>query len=130
DGKNNFWLTYDITPSAVLGNVVDAQVTAVTVGTPQSLVVSDPAGNRSISFDYCEAGASELTYEYISNISMGALSMDSGKDPGGYSDFSSQVVDMTIGSTLDVFVKNGVPYFEDQVLIWVDWNQDGDFYDE
>ena len=129
DGKNNFWLTYDIATSAELGNRVDAQCTSVTVGTPQTLVVSDPEGSRTISFDYCDAGASELTYEYISNVAMGALNQHSGKDPGGYSDYSSQVIDMTIGTSLDVFVENGSPYEKDEVLIWVDWNKDGDFFD-
>ena len=129
DGKNNFWLTYDITSNAVLGNQVDAQCNSITIGTPQSLVVSDPPGSRTISYDYCDAGASELTYEYISNVAMGAVNQHSGKDPGGYSDYTSQVIDMTLGSSMDIFVENGSPYEKDEVLIWVDWNEDGDFFD-
>jgi photosystem II stability/assembly factor-like uncharacterized protein len=129
DGKNNFWLTYDINTTAILGNKVDAQCTSLVVGSPQSLVVSDPPGSRTISFDYCDAGASELTYEYISNVAIGAINQSSGKEPGGYSDYTSQVIDMTLGTSMDIFVKNGSPYEKDEVLIWVDWNADGDFFD-
>ncbi len=31
---------------------------------------------------------------------------------------------------MNIVVENGVPYFADEVLLWVDWNIDGDFEDE
>ncbi len=129
DGRNNFWLTYDVPASATIGNLLDAQCTSVTIDEPRDLVVSDPDGARIISLKYCDAGATELTYEYISRVRMDTIDNPSGKDPGGYADFSSQSVHAAIGTTLDVLVYNGVPFWADQVLIWVDWNGDGDFLD-
>ncbi|HQW27240.1 MAG TPA: GEVED domain-containing protein, partial [Saprospiraceae bacterium] len=82
-----------------------------------------------IAFDYCDAGAAELTYEYISRVTIGSIDNPSGKDPGGYTDFTSQVTELNRGSTTDVFVENGVPYVADEVIVYVDWNIDGDFDD-
>jgi hypothetical protein len=49
-GKNYFWLSYDISASATVTNVVDAQCTSVTVGgsalTPST---TNPTGSRSIT---------------------------------------------------------------------------------
>lgn len=129
NGRNNFWLTYDIPATAVIGNQLDAQCTSVVLDDPKTLLISDPAGTRVIAFDYCDAGAAELTYEYISRVTIGSLDNPSGKDPGGYTDFTSQVVDLSRGSTIDIFVENGVPYIADEVLVYVDWNINGDFDD-
>jgi len=129
DGKNNFWLTYDIPADAVIGHVLDAQCTALVVESPRTPAVTDPAGSRTISYDFCDAGAAELTYEYISRVTIGAIDNKSGKNPGGYADFSAQIVDMVPGISMDIVVENGVPYFADEVLLWADWNIDGDFED-
>jgi len=129
NGRNNFWLTYDIPANAVIGNQLDAQCTSVVLDEPKTLTVSDPPGARVIAFDYCDAGAAELTYEYISRVTIGSIDNPSGKDPGGYSDFTSLVSDISIGSEIEIAVENGVPYFADVVLIYVDWNIDGDFDD-
>ena len=48
-GTNYFWLTYDISAVATLGNVVDAECNSVTVaGNPQTPTVQAPTGNRKI----------------------------------------------------------------------------------
>ncbi len=130
DGRNNFWLTYDVPAEATIGNRLDAQCTSVIVDEPRDLVVSDPDGFRTISLKYCDAGATELTYEYISRVRMGTVDNNSGKDPGGYTDYSAVEVEASQGTSMDILVYNGVPFWADQVLIWVDWNVDGDFLDK
>jgi hypothetical protein len=48
-GNNYFWVTYDITPPAILSNVIDAEITTVSVGgTPYTPSVTAPAGTRPI----------------------------------------------------------------------------------
>ncbi len=128
-GKNYFWLTYDVPSTANLGNTLDAQCTSVTIGNPQIPIVTDPAGNRIIRFDYCAAGADETTGEYISNVTMGAVNQNSDRGVGDYEDYTSQIIDIALGLNSTISVTNGSPYSEDQVLIWVDWNFDGDFND-
>lgn len=47
-GTNYFWLSFDIQSGATINNVVDAQCTSLTVGTPQTPTVTAPAGSRTI----------------------------------------------------------------------------------
>jgi hypothetical protein len=69
-GNNYFWLAYDISGSATIGNVVDAQCLSATfsgtVGT-QTPAVTNPAGNRPIStpsFIIGSGGTSNTTGTY------------------------------------------------------------------
>jgi hypothetical protein len=49
-GTNYFWLAYDITPTAVVGNVLDAQCTVVRVAAVNHTpTVTNPAGSRTIA---------------------------------------------------------------------------------
>lgn len=48
-GTNYFWVAYDISMAAVIGNAVDAQCTAIDYGTAATPSVTAPAGNRPIS---------------------------------------------------------------------------------
>lgn len=49
NGTNYFWVTYDISSSATLGNVVDAQCTQITVSSSNyTPTVTNPAGTRAI----------------------------------------------------------------------------------
>jgi photosystem II stability/assembly factor-like uncharacterized protein len=129
NGKNHFWLTYDVSASASFDNVLDAQCTSVSLDQPADVLVSDPAGHRIIGFEYCEAGTVQSTYEYISEVKLGWITQSSDKGPNGYQDFTHLALDVQHGETIEVDVTNGVPYTSDQVLIWVDWNADGDFDD-
>jgi hypothetical protein len=48
EGTNYFWLTYDIPSTATVNNVIDAECTSLTVGSPQTPTVTAPAGSRTI----------------------------------------------------------------------------------
>jgi hypothetical protein len=58
EGDNYFWLAYDISSSATIGNSVDAQCTSVTVdGNDKTPDVTNPDGNRLIkNFYILESG--------------------------------------------------------------------------
>ena len=48
-GNNYFWVTYDVSSSATLGNYIDGAVTTITVGGSAVIpTVTSPAGNRQI----------------------------------------------------------------------------------
>lgn len=54
-GSNYFWLTYDISPVAVIDHVVDAQcIDFIINGTTYTPMTGSPAGNRKISKKYAE----------------------------------------------------------------------------
>lgn len=49
-GTNYFWIAYDISPSATIGNVIDASVTQFTVaGVNRIPTTTNPAGTRAIT---------------------------------------------------------------------------------
>jgi hypothetical protein len=128
-GTNYFWLAYDVPATAIIGNVLDAQCTALTVGTVKTPTVTNPAGSRAIGVDYCAAGSTATSGEYISNVTMGAVNQNSAQGTGGYQNFTSQVITMVIGASSTISVGISAPYSADELLIWVDWNKDGDFAD-
>lgn len=82
---------------------------------------------------YCTAGITFDPFdEYISDVQVAGVTNPSGGTAGGYVDYTSIVIPMTINTDHPITVLNGLApdfYAGDQVAIWVDWNQDGDFYD-
>lgn len=48
NGTNYFWLVYDISAGATVGNVVDAQCTSINVGGARTPTVTNPVGSRPI----------------------------------------------------------------------------------
>jgi hypothetical protein len=77
--------------------------------------------------DYCEGSSASTSYEYMSSVVFGTINNLS--ENTSYSDFTSENVEIEMGSSesLTVTLVNG--YSSDQVLVWVDWNQDSDFED-
>jgi DNA-binding beta-propeller fold protein YncE len=78
---------------------------------------------------YCTASANNCNYEHISIVQVGTIYNNSGSTCTGYSDYTSMSTTMVIGGSYPITVTNGQPYSDDQCGIWVDWNQDDDFYD-
>ncbi len=48
-GVNYFWLVYDVSIAATVGNVMDAQITSINVGGTQTPTETNPSGNRVIT---------------------------------------------------------------------------------
>ena len=79
--------------------------------------------------NYCQTRhTSWQSFEYISNITCGDINNTSGRSPGGFGDFTGLASEFSIGETQSLQVTiNG--YSNDQVVAWVDWNQNGVFTD-
>ena len=127
-GKNYFWLTYDISDSAVINNLIDAECKSFVINdkveTP-TLLTSD--GNRTVG--YCEAKNSDNKFEHITKVSIGSNENISSREDNAYADFSALVTDCFINDTISISTQITDHYGADQLLIWVDWNNDGDFED-
>jgi trimeric autotransporter adhesin len=67
--------------------------------------------------------------EYISNVTIGTINQTSGYSATGYKDFTSQTISLQIGVNITATITVTNPKVTDQILIWVDWNKDGDFDD-
>ncbi|MCX6305621.1 MAG: GEVED domain-containing protein [Bacteroidetes bacterium] len=97
-------------------------------GTPASC----GAGSYGETEDYtinvlshCEAGGG--CDEYISNVLSGTINNSS--LCGRYSDYTGLSTSLPVNSSVALTVTAGVSYGLDQVGVWMDWNDDGDFND-
>lgn len=81
-----------------------------------------------IIISYCTAGATEQVAEKISNFTFGSINNNSTASTG-YEDFTSLSTDAQKGVALPFSVNVNDPYAQDQILIWVDLNQDYEFDD-
>jgi hypothetical protein len=82
---------------------------------------------QTVRADYCIASGG--CGEYISDVQVGDINnTDTGCD--SYADYTSLSTTMEIGTDYSITVVNGDNWlWEETCAIWVDWNQDGDFYD-
>ncbi|HNW89134.1 MAG TPA: GEVED domain-containing protein [Bacteroidales bacterium] len=79
---------------------------------------------------YCAAGATTALSEYyISRVRLGTIDQTSGLGTAGYEDYTSQTATIQIGASPLIIVDKSFWYLMDSLLIWVDWNKDGDFLD-
>jgi PKD repeat protein len=76
---------------------------------------------------YCAASGGTCD-EYISNVTIGSISNGSGCS-GGYTNYTSLTAQVYRGLPSALTVTNGLAYAGDNCYIWIDWNQDMDFYD-
>lgn len=78
---------------------------------------------------YCSAGGNNSSYEWISRVQIGSFDNSSGA--AGYTDFTTQTVSLTAGSSTAVTLTPGFSSssYNEYWKIWIDLNKDGDFDD-
>ena len=81
----------------------------------------------SITPAYCTASAG--CDEHISQVTIGSISNSSTCTGGGYANYTAISTPVAKGVTYALSVTNGTPYTGDECQVWIDWNQDKDFYD-
>lgn len=79
---------------------------------------------------YCAAKGVCSTYEWINRIEMGSIDNTSGND-NGYGDFTNMVTNHNKGQKVYFKLHPGFQgsKYKEYWRIFVDWNNDGDFYD-
>lgn len=81
--------------------------------------------------EYCESSAACTAYEWIDQVSLGSIGNQSGND-NGYGDYTSMTTVASPGDVVNLQLTpgfSGTSYTETW-RVWVDWNYDGDFYDQ
>lgn len=76
---------------------------------------------------YCDAASLSLDYEYISKVQIANINKTSAA--ALYSDFTSTSTDLYVDSTFSISVNITLAYDSDQILVFADWNHDGDYED-
>jgi hypothetical protein len=74
---------------------------------------------------YCHAGGG--CDEYIQNVTVGSINNTT--TCNGYADYTSMCTNMYKGEGYPITITIGNSYSSDVGGLWVDWNQDFDFYD-
>ena len=77
---------------------------------------------------YCDAGANSTGYEKISRIQFHTIDHVSSAT-SGYEDFTEIYASVVKGSAYAFSATISGAYSSDQILVWVDFNQNGDFTD-
>lgn len=79
----------------------------------------------------CSAGNAS---EYIANVTLETI--NNSTNCSGYSDYTAQSTTLTKGSSYSVAIQPGVAgvgagqaYTDDEIAVWIDWNDDADFND-
>ena len=81
------------------------------------------------TISYCSSAGSNSTYEWISKVTVGSFTNNSGA--AGYTNFTSQTINVNAGQGYSVSLTptfSGTTYNE-YWRIWIDFNGDGDFTD-
>ena len=77
---------------------------------------------------YCNAGATSTSFEKISNVTFGTINNNS-TSTAGYENFTALSTTVIKGQTLPISVSISGAFSSDQVLVWIDFNQNGSFSD-
>jgi hypothetical protein len=91
-----------------------------------SATITDPS-----SVIYCDAWGQNNNFEWIESIQFGPLNNISGNDDG-YGDYTHIITPLERGQTYNVLLEPGhiSTAYNEYWAIWIDWNADGDFYDD
>lgn len=134
-GINYFWVAYDVSATATIGNYLDAQCTQVNVSGlgNQAPSVSDPYGSRQIN--YClPNNINGCYFSYIDDVELNTLSNASSYCNGStdgyiyYAPNGSFTTSLEVGSSYPLTL-NGPPYEPVGFGVWIDFNNDADFSD-
>ena len=77
---------------------------------------------------YCAAGSPDMTFEKISNVTYGTINNNS-SSTAGYENFSAISTNAIRSAAMPISVSISNAFAADQVLVWIDLNQNGSFAD-
>ena len=91
-----------------------------------SLDVAGAAYQVAVCGVYCTAGATSLSFEKIANVTFADID-NSSTSTAGYEDFTTVVGNVSRGSAYDINLDISDPYETDELLVWIDYDQNGVF---
>ena len=104
----------------------EVQVASVCTGTTGTY--SPSVNFTTLEPTYCAAGANNTGFEKISNVTFATINNNC-TSTAGYEDFTNVVGNVSKTMTYTFTAKSGNSYADDEVRVWIDFNQDKDFDD-
>ena len=91
------------------------------------LTVVDNNNNEPV--DYCNSSGNSPWEEYIWKVRFGSINNTSFKE--GYGNFTNQSTIVNMGDQTQIRIQPKFSFetWDEYFRVWIDWNQDGDFYD-
>lgn len=97
-------------------------------GSDRTLTYINVNKGGGIGGEYC-ATANTRNYVYIDQVTFGDIVNNSTYSANDYGDFTNMTTSVEVGKTYPLAVRATKNWPYNQVRVWVDWNQDGDFDD-
>ncbi|MCX8481117.1 MAG: GEVED domain-containing protein, partial [Sediminibacterium sp.] len=133
-GINYIWTTADISPNAVIGNHVGLGIDSIRVfDTNYKAIISNPLGIKRIRGAYCTNTGVDNSNNYIQQI--GFKQTNYVLDTMAHSSYINNINNSRIGvqkATQDTLrIKAGIydTAKNNVLLVYIDWNNDGDLSD-
>jgi len=85
---------------------------------------------QPVVISYCSSAGGDVSYEWIEGVSVGTINNTSGSN-SGYGDYTGTSTTLTQGLSYPVTLTPGFTStaYNEYWMIWIDFNQDGDFDD-
>lgn len=83
-----------------------------------------------VDANYCPSNAADADFEWLESVELNTINNVSGSD-GGYGDHTSFSTDLNAGESYDIILTPGFAdgAFSEYFMVYIDYNQDGDFED-
>jgi hypothetical protein len=121
------------TNTVTVGDVSDGPKTLASTATDSAQPPNSSTCLAAYSIGYCPAStgytACNPSFEYISNVALGAIDNSSDCLQPGYEDYTALSTRMAPGSSEPITITIGTAWGLDRCTVWVDWNGNGQFTD-
>ncbi len=114
-----------------LGQKARMQALFVTGGARASLKTSNGCGSGTpVTPSYCASNGTNVTYEYINNVTLGTINNTTTAN-AGYGNFTSLSTNLVAGSANSITLKPGFvsSTYTEYFAVYIDYNKDLDFAD-
>jgi len=80
---------------------------------------------------YCIPTGTSVDGQGITNVAFGSINNTTGNEAATnyYGDYSGLTTNVAQGATIPVAITFNTSFFDYETMIWIDWNNDGDFVD-
>jgi len=96
-------------------------------GFSNTLTATTPSENGFCN--YCPSAGRDQRYEWITGVTLNAYTNISNKDMDGYGNYTNEVIQLEIGSVVDITLDANVTDVSEAFKVWIDYNADCDFDD-